>query len=460
MSTGQALFPLGIEPGIFRAHPWKELLTTGAQTTWLFDALLIKSNVVDDRMIMSIWGDTPCGYSYRPSSGASGGLVTVWDSSRVEVWSTMSLGSILVIKGRLLLSSEEFVICNVYAPIDTTAKREVWERLSKIVLNNSDICVCVCGDFNAVRSWEERKGRGSVFRQAEADMFNKFIADSSLIDLPLCGRLFSWYRGDGVSMSRLDRFLLSEKWSEAWPNCIQVAYQRGLSDHVPLMLHVDEANWGPRPLRMLKCWADLPSYGEFVRDKWSSINLTSWGGFVLRKKLKMLKAELKVWHNEHSKNLDAKIAASKSRIAMLDSKAKVTTLLDVETEELHALSVNLHSMAQLQNSINRQKSRMNWLQDGDANSKFFHGYMSNRRRSNAINVVNVDGVYIDGVQDIRAAVFNHFSNHYKIVGSTRPSVESLHFCQLSFSEARMILCACWSSFIVTGNCQKELILHL
>jgi len=235
MSTGQALFPLGIEPGIFRAHPWKELLTTGAQTTWLFDALLIKSNVVDDRMIMSIWGDTPCGYSYRPSSGASGGLVTVWDSSRVKVWSTMSLGSILVIKGRLLLSSEEFVICNVYAPIDTTAKREVWDR---------------------------------------------------------------------------------------------------------------------------------------------------------------------------------------------------------------------------------QKSRMNWLQDGDANSKFFHGYMSNRRRSNAINVVNVDGVYIEGVQDIRAAVFNHFSNHYKIVGSTRPSAESLHFCQLSFSEARMILCACWSSFIVTGNCQKELILHL
>ena len=35
MHTGQALFPLGIEPGIPRVRSWKELLATGAQATWL-----------------------------------------------------------------------------------------------------------------------------------------------------------------------------------------------------------------------------------------------------------------------------------------------------------------------------------------------------------------------------------------------------------------------------------------
>jgi len=38
-----------------------------------------------------------------------------------------------------------------------------------------------------------------------------------------------------------------------WPNCIQLANQRGLSDHVPLELYVDVDNWGPCPFRMLKC---------------------------------------------------------------------------------------------------------------------------------------------------------------------------------------------------------------
>lgn len=116
----------------------------------------------------------------------------------------------------------------------------------------------------------------------KADQFNKFIEDCSLIDLPICGRMFTWYRGDGVSMSMLDRFLLSHRWCAVWPNCIQVACQRGLSDHVPLLLYVDETNWGPRPLRMLKCWTDFTGYEDFVRAQWATLNVTGWGGFVLR----------------------------------------------------------------------------------------------------------------------------------------------------------------------------------
>lgn len=151
-----------------------------------------------------------------------------------------------------------------------------------LVLNHDETCICVCGDFNSVHSMDERKGRGTTFRQVDADMFNTFIADSLLVDLPLCGRLFTWYRGDGVSMSRLDRFLLSAKWCDTWPNCVHVVLQYGLSDHVPLVLRVDEANWGPRPLRMLKCWVDYPGYGDFVREKWGSLLVSRWGGFILQ----------------------------------------------------------------------------------------------------------------------------------------------------------------------------------
>jgi hypothetical protein len=182
-------------------------------------------------------------------------------------------------------------------PCDSEAKRALWDKMSPMVANNTDVCLCVCGDFNCVRVPEERKGRWTVFRQADANLFNNFIDDNFLIDLPICGRMFTWYQGDGVSMSRLDCFLLSAKWCEFWPNTIQVAHQRVLSDHVPLTLHVDEANWGPRPLRMLKCWADFPGYEDFVRNTWGSFHLQGWGGFVLRKKLKLMKASLKEWHH-------------------------------------------------------------------------------------------------------------------------------------------------------------------
>lgn len=90
---------------------------------------------------------------------------------------------------------------------------------------------------------------------------------------------------------------------------------------------------------------------------------------MLQQKLKVLKTELKGWHMQHSKNLDGKILEVKNRMALLDSKAEKVPLLDVEIEELHALSVNLHSLARIPNNINWQKSRMHWLQEGHANSK-------------------------------------------------------------------------------------------
>jgi len=53
-------------------------------------------------------------------------------------------------------------------------------------------------------------------------------------------------------MAHIDRFLLSESWCLTWPNCVQLASSRCLSDHCPLKLSIDEENCGPRPLRLLK----------------------------------------------------------------------------------------------------------------------------------------------------------------------------------------------------------------
>ena len=50
-----------------------------------------------------------------------------------------------------------------------------------------------------------------------------------LVDLPLHGHNFTWYKGDDNSMSRLDRFLMSEEWCLKWLFCLQVAHMRGLS---------------------------------------------------------------------------------------------------------------------------------------------------------------------------------------------------------------------------------------
>jgi len=67
----------------------------------------------------------------------------------------------------------------------------------------------------------------------------------------------------------------------------------------------------------------------------------------------------------------------KNRILILDSKGESSVLHDDEITQLHDLSLNLDSLSRAQNSISWQKSRLQWLQEGDTNSKNFHGVMSN-----------------------------------------------------------------------------------
>jgi len=38
---------------------------------------------------------------------------------------------------------------------------------------------------------------------------------------------------------------------------------------------------------------------------------------------------------------------------------------------------------------------MNWVKEGEANSKFFHNMMSNRQRRNSLHMVHANGVLVE-----------------------------------------------------------------
>ncbi|MCI22800.1 cysteine-rich receptor-like protein kinase, partial [Trifolium medium] len=169
-------------------------------------------------------------------------------------------------------------------------------------------------------------------------------------------------------MSRLDRFLLSEEWCLTWSNFKKVAKLRGLSDHCPLVLSANEEDWGPRPSRMLKCWKDVHGYNLFVREKWNSFQVDGWGGYVLKEKLKMIKAALKDLHKAHVQNLPSRIESLKDRLSVLDQKREEEVLSEDELVELHGVTADIHSLSRLNASISWQQSHSPWLKEGDANS--------------------------------------------------------------------------------------------
>ncbi|CAJ2662016.1 unnamed protein product [Trifolium pratense] len=388
----------------------------------------------DVLLCSSLWGSSFHGFSFRPSVGASGGILTLWDSSEVEMWWTESREHVLWCHGRFTKSGEEFFVANIYAPCDDLVKQQLWESISERLQSLAGKRVCVCGDFNAVKRVDERRSVRGGHRSLDHVPFSRFIEDNSLVDLPLIGRKFTWFKGDGCSMSRLDRFLLSEEWCLVWPNYRQVARLRGLSDHCPLVLSADEEDWGPRPSRMLKCWKDVPGYHSFVREKWNSFQVDGWAGHVLKEKFKLIKAGLKEWHRVHTHNLPSRIESLKARLAALDEKGEEEVLSEEELTEFHGVSLDIQSLSRMHASISWQQSRSLWLKDGDANSKYFHSVLASRGRRNAMSVVQVDGITIEGVEPIRQAVFSHFECHFKASNVDRPGVADLQFKSLNHVE--------------------------
>jgi hypothetical protein len=162
--------------------------------------------VVDVNLIRFLWGSDEVEFSFQPLVGASGGIITMWDPRVVRVLSSMSLSHALIITGIFVKENINFCLANVYAPCDYMGRSVLWNNLESKILHFSQAAWCVLGDFNVVRSADERVSRASHSVSDEFVAFNNFIDSTLLIDLPLCGRKFTWYRGDGKSMSRLDRF--------------------------------------------------------------------------------------------------------------------------------------------------------------------------------------------------------------------------------------------------------------
>ena len=153
---------------------------------------------------------------------------------------------------------------------------------------------CVVGDFNIIRYPSERLGCESFSLAMFA--FSDFIESNSLVDLPLEGASFTWFRDSGLpSMSRIDRALVSLDWEEHFENGSQKVLPRVISDHCPLLLEAGAVQRGRSAFKFENMRLKVEGFVDRVQQWWNGYNFVGLPGFILAKKLRALKADLKKW---------------------------------------------------------------------------------------------------------------------------------------------------------------------
>ncbi|KAF4379516.1 hypothetical protein G4B88_028758 [Cannabis sativa] len=230
----------------------------------------------------------------------------------------------------------------VYGTPYGASKRGFWSWLTEIVSECNDPWALV-GDLNVTLDHTEKIG-GREYDAREGEFLRNFLFKCGGIDLGSDGGIFTWQNSTLAPnriRKRLDRFIVDGVW----------------------------------------CIASSNSQREMG----------------LPRKLCRTKKELKLWNQNVFDFCDKNLRHLRNQLESVQKMSITHSMVAKEAE----IQMEILDMEEKMGRSLRQKSRENWLQFGDGNSKFFHKSTLIRRRRNYIGAVrDGEGQWIRGRGDI------------------------------------------------------------
>lgn len=354
-----------------------------------------------------------CGYHLREfrtvdAIGTRGGILTAWNPylfDCLQHWAGTHLLNTLL---RQKIDGCLFLISNVYGPTGIITKTPFFDEIRYTSALSQGLWL-VMGDFNIILSLQDKNGIPSNISDILA--FRATVNDTGLFDVPLQNKAFTWSNGRrNPILERLDRALISQDWLLRFLRSTLKALPRPRSDHSPLVLSAFTFIPSPCLFRFESCWLHCHSLPDVVSNSWMSAIHGSDPISIFNAKAERLRNALTAWSRGFSSVLKCQSSNCLTWIAWLESAEEVRSLSSLECSLRPRLKLRYEELSLIEEIRWKQRSRVRWLREGDANTKFFHLRASCRRSINSISQLSDGNNLLSTPVPIANHLYSFFSS--------------------------------------------------
>ncbi|XP_071695286.1 uncharacterized protein [Rutidosis leptorrhynchoides] len=342
---------------------------------------------------------------------ASGTRIIVgWNPSEVRLMIVAMTDQVINCVVKTVEDKCECFLSFVYADNYYIKRRQLWNCLQYHNASIGRKPWSILGDFNVSLDIEESIASSSSCTLAMRE-FWECVKSINMADVNHSGFCYTWNQRPNSSsgiLKKIDRVMVNDIFINSFTNAYVIFQPYRISDHCPAVLRIPiEMEKKVRPFKFSNYIATRDDFKDKVRQRWS-VDVPGHHIYRVVKRLHMLKKSMRklMWNNGNvhenvltrevlnvaQKDLDDQPSSSECRLrATAAFKVYNQAILDEE-------------------SLLKQKEKIEWLRVGDGNTAYFHRVVKGRMNRNCIEaLLDPNDVMVEG-DLVPPLIISHYEN--------------------------------------------------
>ena len=312
-----------------------------------------------------------------------------WDQNMVDVWvinkskqSMLLLIEIIGLKKRLFCTI-------IYASNSGMERRRLWNDLGAYKQITNGTAWVIMGDFNVTLEASEHSNGSSMYTSDMIE-FKKCVEEVEIEDILSSGFHYTWTKSlknpKCKTLKKLDRVMINERFMDTFTNAHSIFLPYIISDHSPALLVIPNGGVKKKKaFRMSNFITEKEEFLNVVKNEWGK-SIAGFQMYKVTQKMKLMKHKLNKlsWKNG---NVHDRVEVLRGKVKTAQDEVDKHPFCEERKKQSCKVLQEYCEAVRDEDNLLKQKAKIEWLKEGDRNTKFFHKILKSRQHKSRIMTI-------------------------------------------------------------------------